>query len=1088
MNPLDFQFPAWYLAATLTERLATRRAAEAATNNGASASERALKRLQRWKAQPPFDLEPYFAERLAMDAVSEEELLRLIDEPAEAVQARYSTAPEWVTALANGFNHGVGADAPVRPSAWAAESLELGEENWDVGFLIAVRPLLQQGEERLSAGIAALQKAYPDAPIDPETIQAILATGMTDRVVGILCRTMVLELNVARVEGLLEGETPQERFRSFARRLERPEVLHKLFEEYPVLARLVLTSVEHHVASRIEFLARLCADWAAIRETLSPDADPGLLVEVQGEAGDLHRGGRAVMIVRFSSGFQVVYKPRSVALEAHFQDLLLWLNERGATPPFYRMRFLDRQEYGWVEFIYARDCDSPDQVRRFYERFGGLLALLYLLEGSDVHYENIIASSEHPVLIDLESLFQPHLEELLPNPPVDLTEDVLVNSVLRIGLLPQRPWGPGEDVSDVSGLVGSGGQTSTEVAGWQGVGTDEMRFTRVRAVLQERSNRAKLNGQAVNVPEHADAIVGGFTRVYRLLADHRETLLAADGPLAAFHADEVRILLRATQVYSTLLQESYHPNLLRNALDRDRFLDRLWMAVENFPYLQRVLPWERNEMQEGDIPLFVTRPASRDLWSGTGERIPEFFVRSGWELVERRVRQLGEEDLRRQAWFITSTLGMMPAPAAETDANRRAVEESEPALDRGELLGAACAIGDRLETTAFRDGQELNWISLQPDLVTRRNVIGPLDTDLYAGLPGVALFLAYLGEISGEERYTALARGAVRTLRRLVREDTSRPTSLGGFHGWGGVIYGLTHLGVLWREPELLAEAEAWVELLPPLIEQDTDLDLVTGTAGCILSLVGLHEARPSTRTLAVTRQCGERLLATARQMPHGLGWITPANQKRPLAGLSHGAAGFALALAELAARTGDARFREAALAALAYERTLFSAEAGNWRDLRPFGPGTESDEEGEGSFPIAWCHGAAGIGLGRLFLLRHLDDATIRSEIATALQTTLKSGFGMGHCLCHGDLGNLETLLQASLTFGEEFRSPVEQTAGQILASIWRRGRRCGAEVDVEVPGLMIGIAGIGYGLLRVAEPGRVPSVLALAPPPRHA
>jgi lantibiotic modifying enzyme len=30
-----------------------------------------------------------------------------------------------------------------------------------------------------------------------------------------------------------------------------------------------------------------------------------------------------------------------------------------------------------------------------------------------------------------------------------------------------------------------------------------------------------------------------------------------------------------------------------------------------------------------------------------------------------------------------------------------------------------------------------------------------------------------------------------------------------------------------------------------------------------------------------------------------------------------------------------------------------------------------------------------------------------------------------------------------------------------------------------------MTGLAGIGYGLLRLADPARVPSVLTLAPPP---
>jgi lantibiotic modifying enzyme len=61
-----------------------------------------------------------------------------------------------------------------------------------------------------------------------------------------------------------------------------------------------------------------------------------------------------------------------------------------------------------------------------------------------------------------------------------------------------------------------------------------------------------------------------------------------------------------------------------------------------------------------------------------------------------------------------------------------------------------------------------------------------------------------------------------------------------------------------------------------------------------------------------------------------------------------------------------------------------------------------------------AWCHGAPGIGLGRLRLLRHLDDPTIRAEIEVALQSTLTAGFGYNHSLCHGDLGNLDLVLEA--------------------------------------------------------------------------
>ena len=104
------------------------------------------------------------------------------------------------------------------------------------------------------------------------------------------------------------------------------------------------------------------------------------------------------------------------------------------------------------------------------------------------------------------------------------------------------------------------------------------------------------------------------------------------------------------------------------------------------------------------------------------------------------------------------------------------------------------------------------------------------------------------------------------------------------------------------------------------------------------------------------------------------------------------------------------------------------------------------------------------------------------------ALKTTLAEGFDQNHSLCHGDLGNLELLLQASLILVDpRWQTEVDRLAAMILECIERHGWRCGLPLGVESPGLMTGLAGIGYGLLRLAEPARVPSVLVLAPPPLH-
>jgi len=455
------------------------------------------------------------------------------------------------------------------------------------------------------------------------------------------------------------------------------------------------------------------------------------------------------------------------------------------------------------------------------------------------------------------------------------------------------------------------------------------------------------------------------------------------------------------------------------------------------------------------------------------------------ELVQERLASLCEADLTRQRWFIRASFASLPRSTDAAHAVRSLHSEAAPTLDAGRLLAAAEAIGDRLEALAIRDGEHVSWLGLAAQAEERQWAVVPMTPDLYTGMPGVALFLGYLSDVTGEARHARLAREVLVSLRRQLADYGADITTVGGYYGWGGVIYALTHLGVLWNDPSLLDEAEGMVERLPALIEADTSLDILTGSAGCIGGLLALYRVRPSPATLAAAVLCGERLLATAQPTEHGIGWLSPAAGERPLAGFSHGAAGCAWALLELAAVTGDERFRMAALAAIADERTLFSATAGNWLDLRPGGALPEA-EGGEGAGVTAWCHGAPGIGLGRVMSLPHLDDPNVRAEIEIAVKTTLEHGFGANHSLCHGDLGNLDLVLEAGRVLQEpRWQQATEQMAARILDSIERNGCLCGVPFSLEVPGLMTGIAGIGYELLRVAEPERVPSVLGLAPPP---
>src|SRR5262249_36097777 len=154
---------------------------------------------------------------------------------------------------------------------------------------------------------------------------------------------------------------------------------------------------------------------------------------------------------------------------------------------------------------------TPAEVRRFYERQGGYLALLYALEATDFHSENLIAAGEHPMLIDLEALFQSRVGGVDLKQSEQLASHILAYSVLRIGLLPQRIWANEEsDGVDISGLGAVAGQlTPRGVPTWDAVGTDAMRLTRKRVAMPGGQNQPTLCGAAVSVLDYQDAIVAG---------------------------------------------------------------------------------------------------------------------------------------------------------------------------------------------------------------------------------------------------------------------------------------------------------------------------------------------------------------------------------------------------------------------------------------------------------------------------------------------------------------------------------------------------------------------------------------------------
>jgi type 2 lantibiotic biosynthesis protein LanM len=1056
--------PAWARALTLVERVAL---GASPVSGGDQA--RAERRLARWRRAHNLTEGDGYGDMLRTIPGGEDELLALLAESAAELAARTDgPSPAWWSEIHEA------AAAATTPADAASDG------DWRHAFAVILAPVAHRALRKLAARIRADQQVSESIAVRP-VLTSFLGS-LNGLLVSVSARALILELNVLREQGKLTGATPGERFASFVEQFTEPGTQHAFYTEYPVLARLLIQRAELAADAAWELLRRWAADRDLVCDGLFGSTDPGRLTSIAGGAGDLHRGGRSVAILKFADGGQVVYKPRSQAVHTCFNTLLQWLDARFDLD-LRTLTVLDRGEYGWLEYAEHTSCETPEQVTSYYRRLGAQTALLHAVNGADFHFENLIACGEQPVLVDLEALFhQP--SPTAPGSAADLDPAVreLEQSVMRIGLLPLLV-STEQGAIDIGGLGGDPRDVSPFAsAAWTGEGTDAMRVVREHLPFPGAQNRPSIDGAGagaeLGLAHHIPTVLSGFRDAYHVIAAGRAELAAPGGIIEAFADIEVRTVLRPTQTYATVLQEGTHPDLLRDALDRDRHLSFLWAVSAGVPGLGSVVPSELADLWAGDVPLFTSRPASRDLYTSRGTRLAGFFAESGLRRVRTKLACLGERDLALQEWAVRASFqgrnlafsaGNTPiAPQVRiTDRVAPAESASQPA---DAALDAATAIAEHLVTTASTDSDRVSWLGLErgEDKAWR---VGPIGWDLYSGTAGVALFLAAAADLTGRPQFRDHAQRAMWRipaildgLEELSPDELAAQGSLHGFAGLPGLAYALLHL----RGETALVER--LVRLSGRLLRNEVALDVVSGAAGTTACLLAIHAATGLAEPLDLARRAGGLLLAAAWPTESGLAWTTVDGAPRPMLGFAHGAAGISWALVRLGVAAGEDRFLEAGLAGFAYERSQYRTDWRNWPDFRPARP--------EGAQHMhAWCHGAPGIGLARADVAALTDDAGIGDDLELAVASTIAEGFGLNHSLCHGDLGNLELLLAVR-------HEHTDTAAAGVLASVADAGPQCGTPGKIEAPGLMIGLAGVGHGLLRLHAPDATPSVLLMRPP----
>ena len=394
------------------------------------------------------------------------------------------------------------------------------------------------------------------------------------------------------------------------------------------------------------------------------------------------------------------------------------------------------------------------------------------------------------------------------------------------------------------------------------------------------------------------------------------------------------------------------------------------------------------------------------------------------------------------------------------------------------LLEEAQKVGDYLIKHAFIGENEAQWVGLKMEDDNNFRLM-PMQHDLFTGASGEILFLAYLSEAAGEEKYKVLAEKALNSLLLKVNHQPDTIRLLGLHTGWGSIVYLLTHLAHLWNRKDLVQQVEDFYATINfnALFEVDKLYSLVNGSAGFAMANLKFYQAFGSSKALELAKQAANYLLCEAKEYGEGLGWKIASNLA--LSGMAHGASGFAIVFDQLFKVTGDKKYSDTVKRLLIYEQTLFVKDQQNWQDCREM---ITNQFPNQITCSTGWAHGAPGIGLSRLALQNspYLDDTAIKNDLSIAYKTTLTRGFSKNHNLTMGSFGSLEFVHAYGLMNEDQASLDKSYVIATIyLNQIKSNGWNCGMPNGLLTPGLMTGITGIGYQCLRMATPENTPSVL---------
>ncbi|MCZ2819825.1 type 2 lanthipeptide synthetase LanM [Modestobacter sp. VKM Ac-2977] len=929
--------------------------------------------------------------------------------------------------------------------------------------------------------VAELDQVLRSSPVplaDPVAVHLTLTDALIGQVQRAVLRSLVELLHGHRARQLLAGDTPEARYASFERLLDQPRHADLFAARYGLAVQAARRSAAQMCANTRDLLAQTAEqrDLLSERMGVSPDA---LLRSVETSAGDQHRGGRSVSVLRFDDGTHIVHKPRRLALDAAYNELLRRIDDADPTLDLAVVEVVEGRGCGWVQYVEPGPAPAAEELPDFYRATGRLMALLHLLRANDLHHENFLRLGRRPVLVDLETLLA-----TTPATPSDRDDsraaERLADTVHSLGMLPTVMENPNQDLPGID--VGALGYRADQVSPFKVMVVVDPYTDEMRMELRNLPNDSVPPFPVVaDVQQEVEWLLTGFSDLYQWVLTHRALFR---GWVAELFADvEIRFVAENTQRYSQQLRMLTGPGFQQSWQTREALLHRMGIGRRDTP--ASLIRSEIDQLHGGDVPYFSLRSDARHVYDESGVVVPDALRLSPLDCVLDAVDRASPERLALNDWVTRLSYVGRLSPLLDVtgfglgpDAGRRT---SAPAAPDGRAATARPEVADVLGVVDLVAGQvaargitgdellPVTWIGARVSATADQYwSVAELGIDTYSGGPGVALLLARAGAARHRQEWVQQALGYFRpTVQAMERESADLGALDTGVHtGWPGVLHAAIEAATLSGDEELRAAAVRLWGLVPGHVHAGSPTDVLGGSAGLLGASLSLSARATDATERAVFDDVAEaafRHLSSAERLfqPGAVG--RPGTGTIRYSGFAHGVSGLYAYLSRYGAVAGFDEVDPLVDRLLETEASLYDADTAEWQI------------GGDGDGPAyGWCHGAPGILLAKT-VAGHFDPRRrdqFRADVLRLRVLTSEQSFGHNPSMCHGDLGSLDVLLEhARLTGDAAGRVSAETAAATYLTEVLpgllsRRFSRYALN-----DALMVGQGGAAHLALRLAS-----------------